>query len=63
MYKGNDILKVTDNETLNDIMLEKDMQEYMAEIQKQYDIKETYIADKDTPLWSLVTYVLRNTEK
>lgn len=63
MYKGNDILKVTDNETLNDIMLEKDMQEYIAEIQKQYDIKETYIADKDTPLWSLVTYVLRNTEK
>lgn len=63
MYKGNDILKVTDNETLNDIMLEKDIQEYIAEIQKQYDIKETYIADKDTPLWSLVTYVLRNTEK
>lgn len=62
LNKIDNLLEVTDNYLLGDLLLEKDVEEYIQEIQRQYDIKEKFIADKDTPLWSLVSYVLNNVQ-
>lgn len=53
-------LSITEDNILQDIMLEKDIQDYLDEIQKQYDIHQKVKIDKETPMWSIVSYVLDN---